>query len=901
MAISPAVLTETRPAIAQQTRKPGEIASPAVLARNDTILCLPSPSPDPTPFPLSLFPLLLELSRFSFKRTRVPDLSTLLQDGLAGRYTIERELGRGGMATVFLAHDLKHNRTVALKVLRSELAALIGPERFLREIALTAQLQHPHILPLFDSGESAGLLFYTMPYVEGESLRQRLAREQQLPVDEALLIASEVADALSYAHAHGVIHRDIKPENILLEAGHAVVADFGIAKAISEAGGANITSEGLAVGTPLYMSPEQATGTQQIDGRADVYSLGCVVYEMLAGAPPFTGRTGQSIAARHAVDPVPSLRTVRSTVTQPMEQAITKALAKVPADRFPSAREFGRALEAASPRTSPLASRWWRSASLALVVLLVVLGFVALREWRQVPDKRDGGRPLHLVDNKEPPRIAVLYFDDKTPDNSLRLFADGLTEELIHELNGVNAFRVISRNGVRPFRDRQVSFDSIVAALGVTTVIDGSVRRLGDSVQVEADLIDAASGTNVESISVNWLFTDVASLERVVALQIAAALRRRMGREVRLRDQTAGTVSIRARDLVLRASRSRDDAEALLTQPHPEELPAALTALRRADSLLTLAGRADSRWLRPLIDRGWVAHERARVLTGHERVSTLEGGLAFAEEAVRRAPESAEALELRGTLRWDLVEQQETAPSDSTRLKKAETDLRAALDRDSTLAGAWATLSYLLWLKGELTESVIAAQRALREDSYLADARQVYLQLFFSNLVLNDLTQAGEWCRRGRLSSPDDWRFVECQLTLLRHDLHARPDPDSAWALVRVLERLDPVEKATAAGRPYHPIYRRIVAATISARAGQRDTARAELARALRATAGDSGLRLDLAYDEAYLLLVLGERERARELLRALIAARPVLASPLARDPLFTELRPAPEGGKPAN
>src|SRR5881398_3244428 len=213
-----------------------------------------------------------------------------LQAALADRYTIERELGRGGMATVYLAQDRKHHRQVGIKVLKPELAAALGPERFLREIETAARLNHPHILPLHDSGEATGLLYYVMPYVEGETLRNRLDRAGQLPVAEAVQIVREVADALSHAHSHDVVHRDIKPENILLEAGHAVVADFGIARAITAAGGEQLTATGLAVGTPAYMSPEQAAGDSVLDGRSDVYALGCVLYEMLAGEPPFTGR-----------------------------------------------------------------------------------------------------------------------------------------------------------------------------------------------------------------------------------------------------------------------------------------------------------------------------------------------------------------------------------------------------------------------------------------------------------------------------------------------------------------------------------------------------------------------------------------------------------------------------------
>src|SRR3954469_16022104 len=299
----------------------------------------------------------------------------LLAAALADRYRVERELGRGGMATVYLAHDLRHDRPVALKVLRPELAASLGPERFLMEIRIAARLRHPHILPVHDSGETAGRLWYTMPYVEGESLRQLLSRERQLPVDRAVRIATQVLGALGYAHGHGVIHRDIKPENILLDSGQAVVADFGVARAISAAGEDRLTETGLALGTPAYMSPEQATASRDLDGRSDLYALGCVLYEMLAGQPPFVGATAQQLLARHAIDPVPPLRTVRDTIPTPVEQSVTRALAKVPADRFATAGEFAEALTRAGDGVvaSP-ASRLRRSTRGKILPLTAALG-----------------------------------------------------------------------------------------------------------------------------------------------------------------------------------------------------------------------------------------------------------------------------------------------------------------------------------------------------------------------------------------------------------------------------------------------------------------------------------------------------------------------------------------------
>src|SRR5512140_711951 len=266
-----------------------------------------------------------------------------LRAALADRYAIERELGQGGMATVYLAHDLKHDRKVAVKVLRPELAAVIGAERFLKEIKTTANLQHPHILGLIDSGEADGLLWYAMPFVEGESLRDRLQREKQLPIPDAVRIATEVAGALDYAHRHGVIHRDIKPENILLHDGRALVADFGIALAASTAG-TRMTETGMSLGTPQYMSPEQAMGEREITARSDVYALGCVLYEMLVGDPPFTGSTAQAIVAKVVTEKPHSLIAQRHTVPPNLEAAVLTALEKLPADRFATAADLAAAL-----------------------------------------------------------------------------------------------------------------------------------------------------------------------------------------------------------------------------------------------------------------------------------------------------------------------------------------------------------------------------------------------------------------------------------------------------------------------------------------------------------------------------------------------------------------------------
>jgi len=343
----------------------------------------------------------------------VPDVFTRLQGALADRYTIERELGRGGMAVVYLAKDLKHHRPVAIKILKPELAAALGPERFVREIETAAGLNHPHILPLLDSGEADRLLYYVMPYVEGESLRERLKREGQLPLDEALQIAREVAMALSYAHSRGVVHRDIKPENVLLGAGHAVVTDFGIARAITAAAGGNLTGTGIAIGTPGYMSPEQATGSHRLDGRSDIYSLGCVLYEMLAGEPPYTGPSAQVVMAKRVADPVPSVRRLRDTIPPAMDMAIMKALARTPADRFATAERFAAALGAgvATPHVSRRLLRFGVPLGMS-VGLAAIVGAVWFMRTK---------RPPAL----DPNLLAVAPFD--VLDQKLALWREGRT------------------------------------------------------------------------------------------------------------------------------------------------------------------------------------------------------------------------------------------------------------------------------------------------------------------------------------------------------------------------------------------------------------------------------------------------------------------------------------------
>src|SRR5256886_6248000 len=397
------------------------------------------------------------------------DLSERVRASLAGRYTIERELGRGGMATVYLARDVKHDRPVALKVLRPELAAVLGAERFLREIRVTGQLQHPHILTLIDSGETDGFLYYVMPYVEGESLRQRLEREGQLPLDEALRITRAIATALDFAHGRGVIHRDIKPENIMLHQGEPMVADFGIALAVSMAGRERLTETGLWLGTPAYMSPEQASAEPKVDGRSDQYSLASVLYEMLTGEPPYTGPTAQAVIAKRLTEPIPHLNTLRE-VPPTVEAAVTKALAKAPADRFATVGAFVAALTAgATPAMRPR----WRSVAAITVVLTAALA--------------GGWGLIHSGTNRvERGRrsLAVLPFVNLSRNSESDFFGDGLAEEIASQLGQVHDLKVIAHTSALLFKGRPDPPRAIGEALGVTTLLEGSVLVAGAHLRV---------------------------------------------------------------------------------------------------------------------------------------------------------------------------------------------------------------------------------------------------------------------------------------------------------------------------------------------------------------------------------------------------------------------------------
>jgi serine/threonine-protein kinase len=617
-----------------------------------------------------------------------------LRAGLGARYRIERELGRGGMATVYLAEDLTHHRPVAVKVLRPELSAALGPERFLHEIDVAAHLQHPHILPLFDSGrldDGPGVFYYVMPYVEGESLRARMDREKQLPLEDAVRLAGEVADGLDAAHARGVVHRDIKPENILLTGGHAVIADFGLARALNAAGAERLTRSGMALGTPYYMSPEQATAGE-VDARADVYSLGCVLYEMLAGSPPFTGPTASAVLARHSVDPVPAIRTVRSSVPEPVERVVIRSLAKVPADRYATARQFARALSeaAAAPRGGSPAPQRPRGLHIALGAVAVAAAAAVWWSDRR-PDLAGMGRSAPAA-SPAPDRIAILSFASLSPDADDAYLARGLSEEIAARLSEVPELTVASRSSVQRLESDTSDVLARARALGLGSLVEGSVRRAGQRVRVSVRLVEAAAGARRWSRSYDRASTDLLAMQDEIALDVARAVTGQV---------RAGTVPRRvgpgpgadAYDQLLRGNH-------YLAQRNPRGLTRAVEAYTEATRIDPDFARAFARLAHAhtlFLDWGWS-------YGGLPAESLLARGLRAAERAVQLDSTMADAWLARGAL---------LGHGSAGRLEDAREAVQRAVDLEPGNAEAHHELGMTLRLLDEDSGAAAMFHRAL--------------------------------------------------------------------------------------------------------------------------------------------------------------------------------------------
>ena len=801
-----------------------------------------------------------------------------LRNAIASRYEIERELGHGAMATVYLAKDLKHNREVAVKVLIADLGFALGPERFRREIDLASHLSHPHILPIYDSGEADGELYYVMPYVAGESLRARLNRERQLPLDEALRITCEVASALDHAHRHGIIHRDIKPENILLEDGQALVADFGIARAVDAVGEGRLTSTGVSLGTPTYMSPEQGMADPSIDGRSDIYSLGCVLYEMLAGQPPFTGRTTQALIARHSLDQVPSLSVVRQTIPEDVEDAVMRSLEKVPADRFATAAAFANALKACDTGGTGTARRTGRrtqgrkskprnrtvmAVAMALGILVISGAAWAGRSflWGAKHQTTTAGAGFR------PQRIAVLNFQDMSADKRLGYLADGVTKSLTDQLSRVNALDVISSGGVNQFRGKDVARDSIARVLEAGTLVDGSVSPEGNNVRVTMRLVDGNSDAQFDEASVVAPLGNPLVLTTKVAEQLSLMLRQWLRDEIRLRELRTGTQNPNAWSLVQRAERMRKDADA---SDQGGNTPGAQRQLFAADTLLTHAESLDPHWAEPIVLRGKIAGRLERMTTdAADAAKWIDIGIAHADRALAIDARDPDALELRGSLgvrpiaRGFVKEQRKV----DDLVRAAEKDLRAAIALNPTQAGALNVLSAIQYVKFDEVESHNLAQRAYEADAYLTAAPDILWRLYATSYDLEQFVNAQKWCDEANDRFPHTVVAARCRLWIMTAKGQSR-DPAEAWRRAAEYEAVAPRPQ-----KEYDSREAQIAVADVLGRAGLADSARRVLLRARADRTIDP--RGELIGLEAFVRTQLGDKKEAVDLLQRYLTDHP--------------------------
>ena len=671
-----------------------------------------------------------------------------LTAALADRYRLEREVGAGGMATVYLAEDLKHHRKVAIKVLRPELAAALGPDRFMQEIAIAARLQHPNILAVHDSGEADGFLYYVMPYVEGESLRERLLRQGELPVHEAVRLLAEITDALAHAHACGVIHRDIKPENVMLSGRHALVMDFGVAKAVSEASERKFTTTiGVALGTPAYMAPEQATADPNLDHRADVYALGVLGYELLTGRPPFTEGSPQQVLAAHLTQ-APAMITVhRPGIPAALAAVIMRALAKQPADRWQTAEEMLAQLEplstssggmtpAATRPLSAVAAPGRRRSRYALVGAAVALAaVVAVVLWNRQPAPT---APMAIVptipaataavaaNTAVANSIAVLPFVNMSSDKEQEYFSDGLSEELLNQLAQVPQLRVIARTSSFSFKGKDVDVATIAKILNVATILEGSVRKSGSTLRITAQLIRASDSSHLWSETYDRKLTDVFTVQDEIAGAVVGALKLKLlpaqGPTARhfVPSPEAYDQFLLGRQFANRNTQEGYDSalaayqRAVLLEPTYAAAYAGLSLTEKSASFLTVTSAA--------------------FVQGQQRA------LAAAEKAIASDPTLADGFAARGAVRiegWDW--------------KGAQADIDQARSLNPESVVTYACTACFFASQGRLPEAIAAVRKAIELNPLSVEE---WIKLARFQIAVGDLPAARQALSRGLAISP---------------------------------------------------------------------------------------------------------------------------------------------------
>ncbi|MDP1892326.1 MAG: protein kinase [Gemmatimonadaceae bacterium] len=817
-------------------------------------------------------------------RSDTEGIARRIQSVVGARYAIERTIGRGGMAIVFLAQDLRHHRAVAIKVLLPELSPVTGPDRFLREIEIAAQLSHPHIVPLYDSGEADGLLYYVMPFVEGASLRHRIAHEGALPIHDVAQIAREVADALAYAHALGVIHRDIKPENILLTHHHATVADFGVARALHATwGSAASTTGGVALGTPHYMSPEQAESSPLVDHRTDIYALGCTIYEMLTGRPPFAGPGTLAVLAQHLGEPIPLPSALRKDVPPEFDHVVQRAMAKAPAGRFASAGDMSTALAAlttpaiSGPSVVATRARRFRRTALALAIGLVGIATAYVVRTRRA-STREASAPQTL-------KVVVRAFDHASPD--LKSAADRLTATLSDQLMAVPALHVTSSAAVVALHE--ASLDSLRAKYNPDRIVVGSIENVRDEqVRIVVRIVDPASARalSADSVTVAARALEAESTTDILSLRVRHALWNELStaqRRARVRDPAAWSLLVRAGELMGEAEnaivfrldqtgfRSLFLAESLLTIAHQKDRASDLIRLEQAtvhERRAIVVEYLHQQLARPPATLPRAADERGRAL-------------AILDQLIASRDGPADAFELRGMVKLGLYR---SLRADSL-LDGAIADERSATERDLHLATAWEKLANVQREAGRFADALFSVQRAFEEDAFKLLRVKLLRVQFDAALRTPDYGLAAKACKDWMAEALPEQRVFDCELELWSRTANDRRTAERASARADSLRAGGDSLSLTEARRRLH-------VAQVMARAGL--TERADALERSLPLREPKGWRPMIPLERAYLRLLRGDPDSAVALIVASIDDDPTIARHVGAVPWFQSLTTDP-------
>ena len=841
---------------------------------------------------------------FAFVRSRLAveattsniSLSTL-QNALAGRYSFERELGRGGMATVYLARDLTHNRYVAVKVLLPELAVTLGVERFLREIEVGTVLQHPRIVGVLDSGQADGVLYYVMPFVNGATLRDKLNREKQLSVDDTITITQQVADALAYAHSKGVIHRDIKPENILLNDTGALVADFGIARAVSVAGGETLTRTGMAVGTPTYMSPEQAMGEQGRHAR-----------ERHLQPRLRDVRDARRPAAVHRSD---GDGAARAALARQRAESQDRAWDGAGCGRGCDRARDGQGARGSFPLGHGLQQRAGRQSRCGTASARQHRGELhrgrdgrgsGVRQQYTTKAVGHGGRPRTrrhtrcgwLVraqgharrQGRRRPRRRLREKEHRRhvlrgpePEKELAYLADGLTESLIDELSAVPQLKVASRNGSAAFKGKVgVPDDSIARTLKIGTIVSGTVEPAGEGrVRVTVRLNDALSTKQIGKTQIEQPVGNTLALQDSIARQVSEFLRERVGKEIQDLTSKVATNNPAAWESMQRSKQTEAETDALV---EARDVPAALAKFNQADSAYANVEMMDGNWRTPIVARAWLSYRAARLVgSGPEYPKWIDRGLAHADRALAKEPNDADAIEARGTLHY-LQWLTNLAPSPSaaqTLLASAETDLRASIASSAQRATAHNTLSHLPLNRGKLTEAKLEAETAYQTDPFLTNVEATVRRLYLSSLDLQNREEADKWCTVYRARFPKSYRGTECKLWLYTLPAAEKPNMAEVWKTYDEYVKVSPANV-----QEFDKLKGKMMVGLALVRAGQLDSAKA----IAESAQGDPQVdpRRETVNLAAIIYAQSGDKDKAIDLIAKWFAANPQQRAVAAND-----------------